>query len=525
MAAGARRVSVPMNRRGLMVLVCVMVAAAGQARSLEAAWQPGTEPAPAPSPAPQPESSPPPAHPVAPPATNPPATPPETPPSTTPGSQPPAQPASPATEPKPAEAKPAEPQPAEAVTPQAPPHPDAGSPAPKVVQPVAGGDTIEAVVYLKDGRRLAGFLHSRDEKQTILRIEGVNSPIAEELIDRVEILPSVEERYEILRAAINDKDVDRLVLLCQWLLARKQYDIALRELEPIVKAHPENLEARRLKTLVEQQKLVDQASAEARARRGEVPEGTPGGKSSKPLFPTLLPDDINLMRVFQVDLDNPPKIVIPREMIDEMIRKYADRPQIPSTQEGREAMYRKRAGQILRIAFELKARELYGMARVLEDPKPIKAFREDVWRGWVLNSCATSRCHGGEEAGRLWLLSAKTNAEATVFTNLMILHQFKLADGTPLINYDKPAESPLLQMALRPEASKLPHPRVDQVGKGEKFRPVFASPEERRFQETVEWIKSMYVPQGREYPIKYDPPVPAGARPIGPDSKKADPGR
>lgn len=496
-----------------------MVAAAGEARSSLAARQPAAEPA-------QPQT-PPPAKPSEPPPATPPATQPVTPPATPPQPASPA-PAQPETQPVPAPAgDPATPvaDPKQPDKTPASSHPDAGSPAPKIVQPVTGGETIEAVVYLKDGRRLAGFLHSRDETQTILRIEGVNSPIAEDLIDRVEVLPSVEERYDTLRNAIDSKDTDRLVLLCQWLLARKQYDLALKELEPIVKAHPEHVEARRLKTLVEQQKMVDQASADARARRGGVPEGEPGGKSSKPMFPTLLPDDINLMRVFQVDLDNPPKIVIPREMIDEMIRKYADRPQIPSTQEGREAMYRKRAGQILRTAFELKARELYGMARVLEDPKPIKAFREDVWRGWVLNSCATSRCHGGEEAGRLWLLNAKTNAEATVFTNLMILHQFKLADGTPLINYDKPAESPLLQMALRPEASKMPHPRVDQIGRAEQFRPVFASAEERRFQETVEWIKSMYVPQGREYPIKYEPPVPAGARPINPDAKKSDPGR
>ncbi len=490
-----------MNRRGLAVLVCGVVVVAGRVFAQESQPAPTTPP-PAPAPAVEPKPEPAKAEPV-----------PE-------AAEPPAVPAAakPAEESKPEE-PPAKPGPKDT-------NPDVGTPAPQIVQPVDGGELIEAVVYLKDGRRLAGFLHSRDEKETVLRIEGVKSPVAESLIERVEILQSVAERYRLLREAIGNDDVDRLVLLCQWLLARKQYDLALKELEPIVKKHPESVEAKRLKTQVEQQLVVDQASAEARLRRGEVPVGTPGASGSgKPSFPTLLADDINLMRVFQVDLDNPPKMVIPREMINEMIRKYADRPQIPSTEEGREAMYRQRSGQILRTAFELKARELYGMARVLEDPKPIKVFREDVWRGWVLNSCATSRCHGGEEAGRLWLLNAKTNAEATVFTNLMILHKFKLADGTPLINYEKPAESPLLQLALRPEASKMAHPRVDPVGRAEKFRPVFASAEERRFQETVEWIKSMYVPQGREYPIKYDPPVPAGAKGIGSEPKKPDPGR
>lgn len=493
------------NHAGRMVLVCGVALAAGAAFAQES---PTPTPTPIPTPTPAPTPAPAPAQPE---------------------------------QPKPEDAKPAEPakeQPAKeqpASEPKKEPteapvrsntNPDTGTLAPKVVQPIEGGENIEAVVYLKDGRRLSGFLISRDEKQTVLRIEGVNSPVPEDSIDRVEILPSVLQRYELLRKAINDDDTDRLVMLAEWLIARKQYDLAMKELEPIVAKHPERKDARQLKLTIENQRMVDKASEDAKNRKGNVPDGAPGSEAgSKTRFPTLTTDDINLMRVFQVDLDNPPKMVIPREMIDEMIRKYADRPQIPATQEGREGLYRKRPGQILRLAFELKARELYGMARVLEEPKPLRTFRDDVWRGWVLNSCATTRCHGGEEAGRLWLINSKTNAEATVYTNFMVMHKYKLPDGTPLINYEKPAESPLLQMALRPEASRMPHPRVDSIGKGDKYRPVFSSPEERRFQETVEWIKSMYVPQGRDYPVNYDPPVSASAKGVGADGKKKDPGR
>jgi hypothetical protein len=454
-------------------------------------------------------------------------------PSTAPASPTPASEAPPKTDPeKPADSIQDPPKPesdSNSQSPKADPgsvDPNAGKPAPRIIQAVEGSENVEASVYLKDGRRMTGFLVSRTEKETVLRIEGVNSPIDEALIDRVEIMPPVIERYKVLRAAIPDDDAERLVLLSRWLLARKQYDLALAELNLVIEKRPEMSDAKQLRTLIEQQKIVDDASAAARARRGNVPAGVPGERTSKPEFPTLTPDDINLMRVFQSDLDDPPKVVVPRELIDEIIRKHAANALVPATQEGREALYRKRPGQILRLLFELKARDLYGMVRVLEDPPSIKRFRDDVWRGWVLNSCASNRCHGGEEAGRLWLLNAKTNAEATVFTNLMILHQYTLPDGTPLINYDKPAESPLLQMALRPEESKRPHPRVDAITKGgERFRPIFSSPEERRFQDTVEWIKSMYVPEGRDYPIKYTPPVPASARPVSPDRKKSDPGR
>ena len=120
---------------------------------------------------------------------------------------------------------------------------------------------------------MTGFLVARTEKETILRIEGVNSPVPETDIERVEILPSIEDRYKLLKEAIRPDDTERLLMLVQWLLARKQFDLALAELEPLVKNHPESLEARRLKTLVEQQRLVDQASADARAKRGGVPAG------------------------------------------------------------------------------------------------------------------------------------------------------------------------------------------------------------------------------------------------------------
>ncbi len=385
---------------------------------------------------------------------------------------------------------------------------------------------IEAAVYLKDGRRMAGMLVSRDRKETIIRIAGINSSIAAELIDRVEVLPPVLERYKELRATIKDDDVDRLLLLVDWLGSRKQFEQALMELDLIDKQQPVNAQARKLRTQITQQMEVEQAAKEKR-NAGGVPKGAPGlTVPVAPGFSVLTADDVNLVRVYQVDLDNPPKLVMPREMVDELIKRYADSAKIPTTEEGRQGLYRKRPSQILRLAFELKARELYPQVKVMEEPPQMKLFRDNVWRGWVSSSCATTKCHGGEEAGRLWLLNRKTSADATVYTNYMIMHKFKLADGTPLLNYEKPAESPLLQMAMKGGVSTRPHMRIDQIEKGETFKAVFTSAEDRRFQEAVQWLKAMYVPEGREYPIDYTPPMSAAARAKLPAAdKKNDPGR
>ena len=451
--------------------------------------------------------------------------------------QPPAPPAPPTSEPATPTPPVANPEPAPQPSPQPIPEtkPEVKpEPKPVVVDrsvphefKVPADADIEAAVYLKDGRRMVGMLVSRDRKETVIRIAGINSPIADELISRVEVLPPVLERYKELRATIKDDDIDRLLLLIDWLAARKQFELALSELDSIDKQQPANAQARKLRTQVTQQIEVEEAAREKRLATGERAKGSPAGAAPPaPGFPVLSAEDVNLLRVYQVDLDNPPKLLMPREVVDELIKRYADKSQIPTTEEGRQGLYRKRPSQILRLAFELKARELYPQVKVLEEPPQLKLFRDNVWRGWVLSSCATTKCHGGEEAGRLWLLNRKSSADATVYTNYMILHKFKLADGTPLLNYEKPAESPLLQMAMKTGVSTSPHVRIDSIERGETFKPVFLSAEDRRFQEAVQWLKAMYVPEGREYPIDYTPPLSSSARTKLPAvDKKNDPGR
>ena len=72
-------------------------------------------------------------------------------------------------------------------------------------------------------------------------------------------------------------------------------------------------------------------------------------------------------------------------------------------------------------------------------------------------------------------------------------------------------------MALSRSASLTPHPDVGRGPGSRGWRPVFRSTEDRRFQQAVDWIRSMYRPRP-DYPIDYQPPLPAGARPAGADT-------
>ncbi len=87
------------------------------------------------------------------------------------------------------------------------------------------------------------------------------------------------------------------------------------------------------------------------------------------------------------------------------------------------------------------------------------------------------------------------------------MERFKLMDGRPLINYNEPAQSlPVADGLPRPQAT-IKHPELVGANKG-KWHAVFRGPQDERFVQTVEWIKSMY-PNRPDYPVDYRAPVPS----------------
>jgi hypothetical protein len=183
---------------------------------------------------------------------------------------------------------------------------------------------------------------------------------------------------------------------------------------------------------------------------------------------------------------------------------------IPANPREREAMYRASPSRILDAMFRVQARELYGNVKVLDTPRSIKLFRDNVHRTLIANYCATVRCHGGAAAGKLVLTPLRPNADASVYTNFLILDRAKLADGTPLINYADPAKSPVLQYALPREMAAFKHPVVAASGspaRSDQWRPFYRSIEDRRYLDALEWVKAMYSPHP-DYPIEYHGPAP-----------------
>lgn len=401
----------------------------------------------------------------------------------------------------------------------------AQAPAEASAGPRVAGEGEEAELVLRDGRRIGGRLVSRSDTKIVFEVGGVPTTFESAAVDRIEAVPSVEDRYRALRASIDEADAQGLMRLAEWLRSRGRCDLALLEVDRALAADPGNPDGRALRLLIVEQQKLEEAARQAKERKAAAPEADvgsakPKAKPEPAAFPLLTEEQVNVIRVYEVDLASPPKMVIARETIDAFLAKYAgQRPEgretIPVNEQGRKIYAARKPVEILTDMFALKARDFYPKVQVLENPESMRRFRDDVNRTWLVNACATTRCHGGEEAGRLMLFDRKAASDVAAYTNFLILDRFRVAgeDGrrtVPLINYAEPASSPLLQMGLPRDEATIKHPDLPAAMAG-RWRPVFRSPQDDRFRRAVEWIRSMYgAKDGKrpEYPITYEPPQP-----------------
>lgn len=365
-------------------------------------------------------------------------------------------------------------------------------------EPVAGD---ELQILLKSGDRLEGEFVSGDEHRLTLRISGVSLNIDRGTIERQTILAPQAERYRKMRAQIADDDADRLVTLAEWLQRRRMFTEALAEIDAALQADPTHAEGLRMKRVVEQ--LAELAERKGSGERAEEDKERQIDEArrfpTRPKvneFPLLTPEQINIIKVYEVDLRDPPKMTIPRETIQKLIIRFGDDPLIPESREAREAFLRKPPEEILDVMFRLRARDMYDQVNVIGQPRSMQLFRDEVHAGWLVTSCASTACHGGSDSGRLRLFNYRPTADASVYTNFLILDRFETRDGKRLIDTEDPERSLLLQMGLPRDDARVPHPRIPG------WQPAFRNREARRYLQAIEWIRSLYRPRP-EYPVEY----------------------
>ncbi len=353
------------------------------------------------------------------------------------------------------------------------------------------------IIYRRDGSAFRAELIADGFDAVEYRIGKVPGSIARAEVYRVALSRPFEEQYRALKASTHKDDTVRRLGLCDWLVAQRKYEEARSELQLLV-ADSKLPEAVSLLRQVEAQ-LAMSKPRERSTESDDLPPAIPD-RNGRPL-PTrvLTPEEVNLIKVYEIDFDRPPRVAVDPTKIKELLEAYSSSPLVPSDAPSRAALMQGDPLKVVQLAFALKAREFYTNIKVVTEPSALVAFRTLVHDGWLIPNCATSRCHGGPDAGRLFLFNTNTADPRVRYANLLNVLKGTV-DGEPLISVERPEASLLIQCALPPEEATHPHPTV----KG--WRSVLGSKANAdRLRASLGWIRSLYQPRP-VYPFDYTPP-------------------
>ena len=379
----------------------------------------------------------------------------------------------------------------------------------RLVEPEPGQSGL---VYMRDGGTREGVIIEDAFDHVLLEIEGIRAKLRRDVVSHVVLQPTFDERYAKAKSSLQPGMYDAHLTLCQWLFEHRRYELAQKELLELLN-QIEMAEARKLLKIVQAQLAIASPPPPAPIQPAEGPqaenqaegnEDRSGPVYAADLMPSeiLSRDDVNIMRVYEIDFDHPPKVLIKPEAVRTLIEKYGTSKLIPASQAGRNAMFRAAADSpldIVRLMFELKSRDLYPLVEVNSEPHALNMFRLRVHDTWLMNNCATSSCHGGPYAGPLFLHRRNYKDDRVRYTNLLILERLEMDPGWPLINYEKPEDSLIIQYGLPRELARKPHP--DVTG----WKPAFSPSNQKLRENAVEWIQTMMQPRP-DYPVQYEAP-------------------
>jgi hypothetical protein len=394
----------------------------------------------------------------------------------------------------------------------------------RLVDPAPGQG---GVVYLADGQTREGTILEDHFDYVLMEIKGIKAKLRRQTVDHVVLQPTLEERYAQAKAALQPGNHETHLAICRWLYDQRRYDLARTELLDLLN-QDEIPEARKLLNQVEAQIALAQPPppehgadpSSLPSSPASMPEIGPGGvepgtgvpelekKKSGPVYPmSILPseiitrEDVNIIRVYEIDFDprHSSRITISPDTIRELIEKYGSSKLVPASQSGRNALFREDPMEIAHLMFDLRAREMYPQIQVNSEPYALNLFRQRVHDGWLVNNCGNTQCHGGLNAGAFFLHNRNSKDERVRYTNMLILERLKLDPEWPLVNYEHPDDSLIIQYGLPRDMARKPHPLVKD------WKPVFTPSAPKLRDGTVEWISAMMQPRP-EYPVKYEPP-------------------
>jgi len=289
--------------------------------------------------------------------------------------------------------------------------------------------------------------------------------------------------YRNRRAALNVNNRDQWYDLARWLDRKDHHDLALEVVNEMIRRYPDDNRGLLLRNMV----LGHQAEADNRdgtPGRKRPPSGTDGGRRKDD---RLTHEQINLIKVWELDVSTRPRVVVPRKTIDDLFRIYAHRDIVPKGASERRRFRGLKDYRQAHLLIKLDARDLLAQIQIKDEPAVLQDFRKMIHQPYVISYCGTRRCHGDDDAAAFRLIRTRPKDKRTAYTNFFILNSYESPTGY-MIDRPEPESSLLIQYGLLPDDANVPHPKTDG------WRPYYRNRKDPRFTNAIKWVGSLAEP-------------------------------
>ena len=366
----------------------------------------------------------------------------------------------------------------------------------RLVDPVEGQ---RGRVYLRSGQSHLGIVKSDDFHRVVIEIQGIEISWMREDVHFVELEPTFQEQYDQYKNALVDGAWARHILFARWLLKENEPTLALEELSVIERGH-DTPEVRNLIRIARARLLLSENPTETMDGEQTTTNTSPQTNAELEKIPRLSEQDINRIRIYEIDFSKPPNVRVDPNIIHALIEAYSDHPLMPSDVAEQRQLFEAEPIEVARFMRRLEASDLIDGIQVQEDPRSMLLFKERIHERFLTRSCGTANCHGGPGVGDFRLV-IPTNPDdvAARYTNYIILRQGASNGQWPILNLDTPENSLLLQYALPRNQSQKQHPAV------RGWKPSLNTSNRQTYAPALNWIDAMGKRPWHNYPITYPP--------------------
>jgi hypothetical protein len=367
------------------------------------------------------------------------------------------------------------------------------------------------IVKIRNGQTYQGDVEENADSYTVTSKSGIKTQIPRADIASVTYTEPFDQELAARRAKLSKTDVKGRIALANEAFSHHRY-LAARDLaQEALNIDPNSTDANAMLTNAMAQLRLERVRTAPATTHAAVTAAAP---TTAPLTApshaakVLSPAQINTIRQFELQST---ETDVPIHFENDVRRKYALGIWHHPIEQFMRMTPMQQAVQILHDGTPAMQNDV----KIMRDPAAMMIYRRTI-QPYVIQNCATSRCHGGSNGDGLILLTPAESEPAT-YTNFFILQSYTKSvpsgggifghGDLHLIDRTQPSKSLLLQYSIPQDVSDYDHPVV------QGYRPPLRGLDDPRYQQIWSWIHDALNPSLSlpNYGISYTPPTASAA--------------